>query len=138
MSATPRSVQGDPSKRARRRPALLRWWDRTSEKLRRLIKPLVKPLYRRLQIRSVIAWFLPGWGEVTKSKGGLSLAGNLLGDNTESPLIGVVADFGSGKPAAFDVSRLVARQGAQAVVTAGDNIYFQSGSQGLVCDLYGK
>ena len=137
MSSQPQYVPGDPSKKARRRPGVLRWWDRTSEKLRRLIKPLLKPLYRRFQIRSVIAWFVPGWGEVTKSKGGLALVGNLRGDPTDSPLIGVVADFGSGKPEAFDVSRLVERQGAHAVVTAGDNIYFQTGYQALVGDLYG-
>ena len=131
-------VSGDPRKRARSRGALLRWWDQHSEKLRRAIKPLLKPLYRRFQIRSVIAWFVPGWGEITKSPGGVALEGNLLPGSSEQPIIGIVGDYGSGKPPAFDVANLIEDEGAQAVVTLGDNVYYQTGYQALVGNLYGR
>ncbi|MDR9434854.1 metallophosphoesterase [Pontimonas sp.] len=131
-------VAGDAKKRAKRRGGLLRWWDHTSESLRRKIKPLLKPLYRRFQIRSVIAWFVPGWGEVSKSPGGAALVGNLRPGHSTAPLIAAVGDFGSGKEPAFDVAQLIAAEGAQAVVTLGDNVYYQTGYQALVGNLYGE
>ena len=134
----PSRVQGDRAKRARHRPALLTWWDHTSEKLRVRIKRLLKPIYRRLQIRSAIAWFIPGWGEVSKSKGGIALVGNLLDGPQDEPLIGVIGDYGSGRKPAFEVRDLVMARGAQAVVTVGDNVYFQTGYQALVGNLYGQ
>ena len=137
-NSTPRSVSGDPRKRARKRGALMRLWDHKSEQWRRMIKRLLNPLYRRFQVRSVIAWFVPGWGEITKSTGGIALVGNLLPGRESEPLIGVVGDYGSGKPAAFDVARLIANEGSQAVVTLGDNVYYQTGYQALVGNLYGR
>lgn len=133
----PRLVSGDPTKRVRKRNRGLMWWDTQFELWRRRIKRLLKPIYRRLQIRSVMAWFVPGWGEITKSDGGVALQGNLLPGPTDKPLIGVVGDYGSGKPEAFEVAELIKTQGAQAVVTLGDNVYYQSGYQALVGNLYG-
>ena len=131
-------VAGNRKKRAKKRPALVRWWDRSAEKLRVRVKKILKPIYRRLQIRSVIAWFVPGWGEVSKSPGGIALTGNFLpGTDPDAALIAVVGDYGSGKQPAHDVAALVARSGASAVVTVGDNIYFQTGYQALVGNLYG-
>lgn len=74
---------------------------------------------------------------MSKSPGGLALEGNLLPGSSDEPLIAVIGDYGSGKEPAFQVSDLVASSGAQAVVTVGDNVYFQTGYQALVGNLYG-
>lgn len=106
---------------------------RTRKKLRERLFPL----YQRLGVKSVIAWFVPGYRQVTKSKGGLALEGNYLGDPTPHPIIAIIGDYGSGKPPSYQVAQMVSERGAHAVVTLGDNVYFETGFQTLVGNLYG-
>jgi hypothetical protein len=84
-----------------------------------------------------VAWFVPGYRQVTKSTGGLAFQGSYLGEVSQHATIAALGDYGSGKPVSYQVRDLIAQEGAHAVVTLGDNIYFEYGFQTLVGNLYG-
>ena len=54
------------------------------------------------------------------------------------PVIAVVSDYGSGKSESKQVAQMIANEPSHAVVTLGDNVYFETGYQALVGDLYGE
>ena len=120
-------------KRGRFRLWLDRRYIRTGEALRRL----VRPLYRTLGITSILALIIPGYRKVTKSPGGAALMGAFRNPVSATPTIAVIGDYGSGKDVSYQVRDMVVDQGSHAVVTLGDNVYYETGYQALVGNLYG-
>lgn len=116
-------------------------WGRFLEKshlrINRRIKRVLRPLYRKLGIKSVLRLVVPNYRRVTKSPGGVTFQGGYLGDVGEFPVIAAIGDYGSGKRESHAVADMVMREGAHAVVTLGDNVYFETGFQTLVGNLYG-
>lgn len=111
--------------------------DKRYRKSRTWVKRVLSPAYRLLGIDSVIRLVLPNYRKVTISPGGKHIDANLV-QSTGKMTIGTVGDYGSGKVPAFDVRDLIVAEGAKFVVTLGDNVYFETGFQALVGDLYGE
>ena len=141
MTNTSASNAGEHSgvskRRKKTRGPVRLWLDRryirTGEALRRLLFPL----YKALGIKSIVAVFVPGYRQVTKSPGGLALQGAFRNLTTDTPTIAVIGDYGSGKDVSYQVRDMVVEQGSNAVVTLGDNVYYETGFQVLVGNLYG-
>ncbi len=126
------------SKRRRRKRSQLRLWlDRRYIRTGAALRRLVRPLYRALGIKSVIVFFVPGYRQVTKSPGGAALRGAFRNLDSGTPTIAVISDYGSGKDVSYQVRDMVVEQGSHAVVTLGDNVYYETGFQALVGNLYG-
>ena len=136
QSSSPR--KSAMSKRRQKRASRLRFWlnDLHLQSNRR-IRAALLPLYKKLGVTSVLARLIPGYRAVTKSKGGLALAGNLRGEISGHPTIAVIGDYGSGKGESHQVSEMIKHEPAHAVVTLGDNIYYETGFQLLVGNFYG-
>ena len=115
---------------------LRRFFDQAYIRTRKAIRNALFPLYRRIGVRSVVAIFVPGYRQVTKSPGGRHLTCDL--GSRDSFTIATIGDYGSGKPPSFDVRDLLNAENAAAVVTLGDNIYYETGYKSLVGELYGK
>lgn len=134
---TPSGNSGVSKRRKKTRGPIRLWLDRryirTGEALRRLLFPL----YKALGITSIVAVFIPGYRQVTKSPGGLALQGAFRDLTTDTPTIAVIGDYGSGKDVSYQVRDMVVGQGSNAVVTLGDNVYYETGFQVLVGNLYG-
>lgn len=117
---------------------LRRLRDQAYIKTRKTLRTLLFPLYQRFGVRSLVAFFVPGYRQVTKSPGGRHLTCELGGTAGDTFTIATIGDYGSGKPASFDVRDLVDAENAHAVVTLGDNIYYETGFATLVGALYDK
>lgn len=126
------------SKRRRKKASRFRYWlnDLHLHSNRR-IRATLFPIYKKLGLKSVLARVIPGYRAVSKSPGGLSLAGNFLGEGGEHPTIAVIGDYGSGKGDSYQVSEMIRSEPAHAVVTLGDNVYYETGFQLLVGNFYG-
>ena len=111
--------------------------DRRIIKTTAWVKRLLFPIYRRLGINSIVGLVVPGYRQVTKSPGGRHLTATLIDTGSPQLTIATVGDYGSGKTPSFDVRDLVVSQKSNAVVTLGDNVYYETGFQALVGDLYG-
>ena len=105
---------------------------------RKAIRKALFPLYKRLGIRSIVGIFVPGYRLVTTSPGGKHIAGLPESKPGDRFTIATLGDYGSGKPASYEVRDLIDAEGARAVVTLGDNIYYETGFKALVGDLYRK
>ena len=124
----------------RRKKEQTRWGkflEKSHLRVNRRIKRVLRPLYRKLGIKSVLRLVVPSYRRVTKSPGGVSFQGRYLGDVGGFPIIAAIGDYGSGKRESHAVAEMVMREGANAVVTLGDNVYFETGFQTLVGNLYG-
>jgi hypothetical protein len=141
MTDEPTPTQGKMSgvskRRKKSRSRLLRWLQKRQLRINRVLKRRLSPIYSRLGITSVVRWFIPGYRQVTVSKGGQSFHGNLLPTESHSPVIAVIGDYGSGKSESHQVAHMVSDWPANAVVTLGDNVYYETGFQTLVGNLYG-
>lgn len=126
------------SKRRRKRASRVRFWlnDLHLHSNRR-IRAALLPAYKKFGLTSVLARMIPGYRVVSKSKGGLALAGNLRGPIGDHPTIAVIGDYGSGKIDSSQVAQMITNEPANAVVTLGDNVYYETGFQLLVANLYG-
>lgn len=136
-SLPPSRLSGVSKRRRKRQTRFKKWLDVRYKRTRQKARALLFPLYKRLGITSVVRWFVPGYRQVTKSPGGLAFQGAYLGDVTSYPTIAALGDYGSGKDVSYQVRDLIGREKAHAVVTLGDNVYFESGFQVLVGNLYG-
>lgn len=132
-----RQVQPDPTKGVKPRSTFRRKLDKRYRRTRAFVRDALYPVYKALGIRSVLAPVIPGYRQVTKSPGGVALVGNLRGVPTDSPIIGLIGDYGSGKTPSYEVRDMVVAEGAQAIVTLGDNVYTEIGYQVLVGNVYG-
>jgi hypothetical protein len=101
------------------------------------IRATLLPLYKKFGVTSVLSWVMPSYRAVTKSKGGLALAGRFHGPVGDYPTIAVIGDYGSGKIESSQVSDMIRNEPANAVVTLGDNVYYETGFQVLVGNFYG-
>ncbi len=113
------------------------WLSKRRLRVGRKLRAWTMPIYKKFGITSIARLFIPGYRIVTKSPGGLSIQGNYMGDVVDYPTIATLGDYGSGKKVAFEVADLIAQQKAHAVVTLGDNVYYETGFQTLVGNLYG-
>jgi len=113
------------------------WFNKRHLRIGRKLRAWTMPLYKKFGITSIARLFIPGYRVVTKSPGGLSIQGNYMGEVVDYPTIATVGDYGSGKTPSREVANLIADQKAHAVVTLGDNVYFETGFQTLVGNLYG-
>lgn len=120
------------------RAGIRRALDQAYIKTRKALRNALLPLYARLGVRSVVALVVPGYRQVTKSPGGKHFVCEPLAGRDASFTIATVGDYGSGKPPSFEVRDLINAEQADAVVTLGDNIYYETGFKGLVGDVYGK
>jgi len=134
---TPEKLSGVSKRRKKSRSPFLRWLHKRQLRINRFLKKRLTPIYRQLGITSVVRWFVPGYRQVTVSKGGQSFQGNLLDTGSDRPVIAIVGDYGSGKAESHQVAQMVSDRPAHAVVTLGDNVYFETGFQTLVGNLYG-
>lgn len=137
--SSPDSSKNSPvSKRRRKRRT---WWNRLREtahlRINRLIRKILFPIYKKLGVTSVLRFIIPNFRTVTKSPGGISFVGNYHGEVRDHPVLGIVGDYGSGKSEAYAVADMVRNEGANAVITLGDNVYYETGFQRLVGNLYG-
>ena len=114
-----------------------RFIEKTHLRVNRRIKGVLRPLYRKLGIKSILRLVLPSYRKVTISPGGITFQGAYLGEVKKFPIIAAIGDYGSGKRESHAVAHMVASKGANAVVTLGDNVYFETGFQTLVGNLYG-
>jgi len=105
--------------------------------INKTLRAFLFPLYKKLGVTSVLSWVIPGYRAVTKSKGGIAFNGHLRGPVGEHPTIAVIGDYGSGKIDSWQVSEMIKNEPANAVVTLGDNIYYESGFDLLVGNFYG-
>jgi hypothetical protein len=105
--------------------------------INKVLRAALFPLYKKLGLTSVLSWVIPRYRAVTKSPGGMAFDGNLREPVGEYPTIAVVGDYGSGKIDSWQVSDMVKNEPANAVVTLGDNIYYETGFQLLVGNFYG-
>jgi hypothetical protein len=127
------------SRRGKKKYSKLRWWIQELHLHgNRFLKKILTPMYRRLGITSVARWFIPGYRRVTKSIGGEFFRGSFLGPVASNPVIAVVGDYGSGKIESNQVAQMIEREPAHAVVTLGDNVYYETGYQTLVGNFYGE
>ena len=129
-----------PAVSKRRKKSRTRWSrfvEKTHLRVNRRLKKTLRPLYQKLGITSIVRLIVPGYRRVTKSPGGVAFEGSYLGDVRSYPIIAVIGDYGSGKKEAYEVAEMVASRKANAVVTLGDNVYFETGFQTLVGNLYG-
>lgn len=126
------------SKRRRRRRTK---WDRLLEKshlrLNRGLRKILTPVYKTFGITSLLRLVVSDYRQVSRSSGGIAFQGAYRGEIHGYPLLAVVGDYGSGKKEAYAVADMMISQGANAVVTLGDNVYFETGFQTLVGSLYG-
>jgi hypothetical protein len=136
-SAQPRRQSAVSKRRKKQRNRVDRFIEKTHLRVNRRIKRFLRPLYRKLGITSVLRLVLPSYRQVTTSPGGISFEGSYRGEVRGVPLIATIGDYGSGKREAHQVAEMVSQQGANAVVTLGDNVYFETGFQTLVGSLYG-
>jgi hypothetical protein len=111
--------------------------DQAYIKTRKALRNALFPLYARFGLRSVVALVVPGYRQVTKSPGGKKIVCEPLRGHDHSFTIATVGDYGSGKAASFAVRDLIESEQASAVVTLGDNIYYETGFASLVGDVYG-
>jgi tartrate-resistant acid phosphatase type 5 len=114
-----------------------RFVEKTHLRVNRRIKGVLRPLYRKLGIKSILRIVYPSYRQVTRSPGGVNFEGKYLGQVGDFPLIAAIGDYGSGKRESHAVADMVLQEGANAVVTLGDNVYFETGFQTLVGNLYG-
>ena len=103
----------------------------------RKIRKLLYPLYKFFGIPSVLGLLIPGYRKVTLSPGGHSFEGAYLGGHRDHKIIATIGDYGSGKIESHYVAKMVSDHLANAVVTLGDNVYFETGFQTLVGNFYG-
>lgn len=134
---SPQKLSGVSKRRKKSRSRALRWLQKRQLRINRLLKKRLAPIYSRLGITSVVRWFIPGYRQVTVSEGGQSFRGNFLNTGSDRPIIAIVGDYGSGKTESHLVAHMVSERPANAVVTLGDNVYFETGFQTLVGNLYG-
>jgi len=128
-------VAGESRRVGSGRSALRLFLDRRYIRTVSRVKKLLFPLYRRLGIHSIVGVFIPGYRQVTKSPGGAHFTADV--DQSSPLVIATVGDYGSGKTPSFQVRDLVDSEGSDAVVTLGDNVYYETGFKALVGDLYG-
>jgi tartrate-resistant acid phosphatase type 5 len=137
-SAPGPGVNSGVSKRRKKHRGPVRLWlDRRYIRTGKALRRLFFPLYRALGIKSILAVVIPGYRQVSKSPGGLALRGAFRNLSTLTPTIAVIGDYGSGKDVSYQVRDMVVDQGSHAVVTLGDNVYYETGFQALVGNLYG-
>ena len=106
-------------------------------RLNRRVRKVLYPLYKRLGLRSVLGLFIPGFRQVSRSNGGALFTGLLRNSDSLPRLIATVGDYGSGKGESHQVAQLIHDLKSGAVVTLGDNVYFETGFQTLVGNIYG-
>ena len=137
-SDTPNMKRSGFSKRGKKRRTRLHSMRDTFQlRANRKIRKFLFPLYRFFGIQSILGFLIPGFRKVSLSPGGNSFEGAFLGGHEEYKVIATIGDYGSGKSESHQVAEMVSKQHANAVVTLGDNVYFETGFQTLVGNLYG-
>jgi hypothetical protein len=124
-------------RRKKRRTKIDRLVEKGHLRVNRRLRKILTPIYKKMGITSMVRLVVPGYRRVTLSPGGVSFQGGYRGEVRDFPIIATVGDYGSGKREAYGVADMVSREGANAVVTLGDNVYFETGFQTLVGALYG-
>jgi hypothetical protein len=137
-SSTSERLSGVSKRRKRKYSRLKRWAQKRHLRINRFLKRRLTPLYQRFGITSVARWFIPGFRRVTKSIGGEFFRGKFKGEIKTNPVIAVVGDYGSGKNESHQVAQMIEREHSHAVITLGDNVYYETGYQTLVGNLYGE
>jgi tartrate-resistant acid phosphatase type 5 len=130
-------LSGVSKRRKRTHPRALHWLQKRRLLLNRSVKKILSPVYRRLGITSAVRWFVPSYRQVSISRGGQFFQGAFLDTGSPRQVIAVIGDYGSGKKESHLVAEMVREWPANAVVTLGDNVYFETGFQTLVGNLYG-
>jgi len=126
------------SKRRKKNVSRLRYWlNDLHLGINKSVRAALFPVYKKLGVTSILSSVIPGYRAVTRSKGGRAFSGNLLGEVHNYPTIAVIGDYGSGKGESHRVSEMIKNEHAHAVVTLGDNIYYETGFQLLVGNFYG-